>query len=118
MPAHLASGGKALLAHLSPQALAELYPPEGVAQEGVDAAAVELLQRELTAVHRRGYAVNSGILERGIAAVAVAIQDASGSAIAAVSISLPTVRYSAGRMPELVAALRRATDGISEYLQG
>jgi IclR family acetate operon transcriptional repressor len=108
MPAHLTAGGKVLLADLPDHDLARLYPDEGVEEAGLNAAGVSALNRELRAVRERGLAVNRGATERGLYAMAVAIRPDGGTAIASVVISLPMVRQSPGRTPELIAALQSA----------
>lgn len=117
MPAHHASGGKALLAELPPTDLDALYPSAGVPENGLGTADVDRLRRELQTVRRRGYAVNVGETERGIAAVAVTIRDGDHQAIGAISVSVPTVRYSSRRIPELLDGLRTTADAIRADLQ-
>ena len=69
LPAHLASGGKVLLAALEAGELDRLY--EGVA------ASVDLVQlrRELALVRKRGFAINDGLTETGLTAVGMAVRD-------------------------------------------
>lgn len=75
------------------------------------------LRRELTIARRRGYAVNNGQTERGIAAVAACVCDGAGAAVGAISVSVPTVRYSSNRVPEIVRAMRVATEAIAKELR-
>jgi DNA-binding IclR family transcriptional regulator len=84
-----------------------------VPDAGLDAAAVAKLERELRAVRRRGYAVNNGQSEPGLAAVAVAIHGPQGPALGAISVSVPTVRYYPARVPEILRALQSATDATA-----
>jgi DNA-binding IclR family transcriptional regulator len=116
LPAHLVSGGKLLLADLEPPQFARLYPATGVPEAGLDAGAVARLRRELRTVKRRGYAVNNGQSEPGLAAVAVAIHDPQGSTLGAISVSVPTVRYYPARVPEIVGALKSATETATRAL--
>lgn len=113
LPAHLVSGGKVLLAELDDDELAKLYGAAGTRTDALDVAEVATLRRQLVAVRRRGYGVNKGETERGIAAVAVAVRDSDEVAVAAISVSLPTVRYSSARIPDLVRALRTAADAVT-----
>lgn len=112
MPAHLTSGGKALLAELTAAELAATYP-DGPPGDGVlRAGGISAFHRALQAVRRRGYAVNAGESERGITAVGACVRDPAGRALAALSVSAPSLRLPRGRIPqaaELVqAAARRA----------
>jgi IclR family transcriptional regulator, acetate operon repressor len=101
LPAHLASGGKAILARLPADALAEVVadlPP------GVRLA----LEKELRVVRRRNVAVNDQATESGVTAIGVPIPDASGVPRAALSIALPSVRYVKEALPDWAAALHEA----------
>lgn len=109
LPAHQVSGGKLLLADLSGDDFATLYPADGLPDAGLDSDAVRRLTRELRAVKRRGYAVNNGQSEPGLAAVAMAVAGPDGSALGAISVSVPTVRYYPARVPHIVSALQVAT---------
>jgi IclR family acetate operon transcriptional repressor len=109
LPAHLSSGGKAVLAGLPP---AELE----VALGGLDEDAVSRLQRELRTVRRRGFAVNDQETEAGLTAVGVAVPTGAGDRPAALSLAMPSVRYSRDRLPEWGAALAAAAAAISRDL--
>ena len=106
-----------LLAELSIDEFAELYPAAGVPEASLDAGAVATLRRELTIARRRGYAVNKGQTERGIAAVAACVRDGEGAAVGANSVSVPTVRYASNRVPEMARAMRVATEAIAKGLR-
>jgi len=56
-------------------------------------------------VRHRGFAINAGRTETGVTAVGRAIRAPGERAEAALSISLPTVRFSREKLPQLVAAL-------------
>ena len=69
----------------------------------VDRAALE---PELAAVRRRGYATTLEELEPGLVAVAAPVFDPAGrNAVAALSISGPTIRLTPTRLDELGALL-------------
>lgn len=101
LPAHRTSGGKALLAALDPDEVADRY------RDALDDAELTALENQLAGVRARGFGVNQGQTEDGIGAVGVAIRDDDGRPLAAISVSVPAVRLTRPRMPELVAALRR-----------
>jgi DNA-binding IclR family transcriptional regulator len=106
LPAHRTSGGKALLAALSPEELAGRFPPDGLASLVGPEDDVDVLRRELATVARRGYGVNRGESERGVAAVGVGLLSPQGVPLGALSVSVPTVRMTPGRVREMVDALR------------
>ncbi|MGY1712269.1 IclR family transcriptional regulator [Geodermatophilus sp. SYSU D00758] len=109
LPAHLSSGGKAVLATLEGAELAPLLASLG------EAAAARLV-RELRTVRRRGFAVNDQGTEEGLTAVGVAVPPAGGLAGAALSVAAPTVRCSADRLPGWAGHLTTAAAAIARDL--
>jgi DNA-binding IclR family transcriptional regulator len=65
----------------------------------------------LEGIRARGYATAVDELEEGLTALAVPVLDASGRAVAALSISGPTIRLTRGRVEEL--APRLIEEGLS-----
>ncbi|WP_432828861.1 IclR family transcriptional regulator [Dactylosporangium sp. CA-092794] len=111
LPAHLTSGGKALLAALSSHDLAELYPDPEAA--GVNLAK---LRREVGLVRRRGFAINDQLTETGLTAVGVVIPDPDGRPMAALSIAMPTARFDRDLLPAWVSALSAAATATGRDL--
>jgi DNA-binding IclR family transcriptional regulator len=109
LPAHLASGGKAVLATLPRDELAALL-------DSLDESAAARLRRELARVRRRGFAVNDQETEAGLSAVGVAVPPAGGFRGVALSVSAPRVRYSADRSASWAAALTVAATDIARAL--
>jgi DNA-binding IclR family transcriptional regulator len=102
LPARFASGGKVLLAALDPMEVDALFRGE------LDADELAALHRQLAAVRADGYGLNQGDTDEGIGAVGVAVPGDDAAPFAAISVSVPAVRLTRGRIPELTAALRRA----------
>ena len=109
LPAHLSSGGKAVLATLGAGELAAVLEP-------LDEAAAARVERELRTVRRRGFAVNDQETEAGLTAVGVAVPPAGGFSGAALSLAAPTARYSRDRLPVWGAALAEAAGAIARDL--
>ena len=109
LPAHLASGGKVLLADLPRERLAELY---------ADDQDVELstLLREVGLIRKRGFAINNQLTEKGVTAIGVPVRDRDGVACAALSIALPSVRFSRDELPSWLAALNACSAAIARDL--
>ncbi|MEV6425965.1 IclR family transcriptional regulator [Streptomyces sp. NPDC051662] len=109
LPAYAASGGKAYLAELTREELVSLYP-DGVLRRLTPhtAAGFDDLVRELAEVRERGYAVNLEGTEPGLHAVAVAVHDRTGRAVAALAVSAPAHRMGRERIGEVARALRAA----------
>lgn len=117
-PAHTTSGGKVLLAQLSPAQLAELYPTDtlsGGLTSGSLATRKQLL-RELQLVRERGYGTNRGESEPEIAAVAVLVRNAFGQVRAAIAVSAPLSRLDEGKVPSVAAAITRIVEEAAPHL--
>lgn len=117
LPAHLTSGGKALLAELDREQLELLYLPGSDEEHaGPDAEGVRLsrsawtdLLRELESVRARGYSVNAEGTETGVSAVGRCVYDSEGDPLGAVTIAVPSVRFDHQRIPGLVRELTDMT---------
>jgi len=116
IPAHRTSGGKALLAALPGAELERRFPPHGLESLVLPEDDLDRLRGELKTIGRRGYGVNRGEAERGIAAVGVALLSSTREPLGAVSISLPTVRLSPARLREMVAVLLHTKAAIEAEL--
>ncbi|MER7792079.1 IclR family transcriptional regulator [Streptomyces sp. NPDC097640] len=110
LPAHLTSGGKAVLAALPPEEVAALYG-------GSDDVGLPRLRRELALVRKRGFAINDQRTETGLTALATAIRDASGAPVAAAAIAMPTARFHRDHVSGWVAALNRAVSRVERELR-
>lgn len=83
----------------------------------LDEKAVSRLHRQLRAVHRRGFAVNNQETETGLTAIGVAVPTvAAGMLPAAVSVAMPTARYSRAALPTWAATTIAAAQGIAADL--
>jgi DNA-binding IclR family transcriptional regulator len=109
LPAHLASGGKAMLATLTPPELTELY----ASRDDVD---LPRLRRELSAVRKRGFAINNQQTETGLTGVGIALREASSKSTAAISLSLPAARFDRELLPIWVKALSATAGRIEQDL--
>ncbi|MET9084861.1 IclR family transcriptional regulator [Streptomyces sp. NPDC004237] len=110
-PAHLVTGGLVLLAQLGDEELEALYASD--TEERPD---LTRLRGELRAVRSSGVALNLERSERGVVAVGRGVTGADGRVVAAVSVSMPSVRYEPHRLREIVAALTTAAEAISSGL--
>ncbi|MFC0527722.1 IclR family transcriptional regulator [Phytohabitans kaempferiae] len=112
LPAHSTSGGKVLLAQLSPAELTALYPRGLPATYGPAVADLAALRRQLTAARRLGYAVNREESERGIIGVGVCLRDSAGRVRGALAVGMPTARCPNSRVPSVARALHAAADAV------
>ena len=114
-PAHQVTGGLIMLAALTDDELDALYTtaPTNPAEERPD---LEQLRAELDAIRRTGIALNLERSERGLVAVGRRVTDARGDTVAAVSVSMPSVRYEPEGVQGIVAALATAAERIHAAL--
>ena len=123
LPAHCASMGKAMLAHLPPPELSQ-YLDQVTLQPCTAKSLVDrqALEAELALVRSQGYATNDEELEMGLRAVAAPIWDNSNHAVAAVNITGSTSSISQERLVgDLAEAVRHTAAQISQalgYLEG
>jgi DNA-binding IclR family transcriptional regulator len=113
LPAWQTSGGKVLLAELPDARLTVLL--RGASGRGPDRmtdAARRALVSELRAVRERGYAENIEESESGVCAVGMCVRDSAGEAVAALSVSAPSVRYTPERAKLFLRELRVTTSAI------
>lgn len=111
LPAHVTSGGKALLAALDDERLEQLFPEEDLVPLNPRSLTSRAeLFAELDQVRAAGYATNRGESEMGIAAVAMVQRTARGVVAAALAVSAPEQRLPEERVPLIVEALRDVTE--------
>jgi DNA-binding IclR family transcriptional regulator len=105
MPAHCTSGGKALLARLSDDELAERYgqaPLQRLTDNTV--VSLEQLRTELRRATKQGYATNFGESEPDVSGVAVAVEAFEPYAVA---VSAPSPRLAPARVRKLAAEIAK-----------
>lgn len=115
LPAHLTTGGLVTLATLTPRQVDALYAERAGDRHGERPDRARL-HAELRAVRRGGFAVNVERSERGLVAVGRGVQNRAGDTVAALSVSMPSVRYRKAQVPDLVAALTAAAEAVTRAL--
>lgn len=120
LPARTTSGGKTLLAELKPERLAALYqgPTAALGDEVMPVADFDRFAAELVLIKRQGYALNNQQTEDAVVACGVPVPAPGGVPTAAISVSLPAVRYRPAALPELVRDLRLAAAAIGRDIAG
>jgi DNA-binding IclR family transcriptional regulator len=111
---HCTSVGKAILAFLPPDRAAEVL--RRVRFEHLTSRTIgnmEALRTELEKTRRRGYAVDDEELEEGLRCIAVPVLDADRLPVAAVSVSGPSFRVTAQKLPSIANHLLQCVRGIS-----
>jgi DNA-binding IclR family transcriptional regulator len=117
LAAHATGVGKVLLADLTPderRALLYGQPLERFTANTVtDPAALEA---DLAAIRTQGYAVDDEEYTHGVRCVAVPVRDHSGRVVAAMSVSVPTIRFDADRATKARLLLTDACAKLSAAL--
>jgi DNA-binding IclR family transcriptional regulator len=106
-----------MLADLSAAERADLYALDRWQGREAERPDVELLEKELEGVRRRGFAINRDRTETGVTAIGRGLRVQLRTK-AAVTVSMPTVRFSEDRLAEFVSALGLATRDIEHDLEG
>ena len=115
IPLHATSNGKVLLSMLESTEVRRQVPhlrsytPHTI-------TSFEDLMSELDDVRRRGFAIAIDELEIGLTAVAAPIRNSHGEPVASMSISGPTFRLDARRVPQMAEAVAAAADEVSSRL--
>jgi IclR family acetate operon transcriptional repressor len=112
-PAHCTSVGKAMLADLPRDRILQLYPSAKLPP--VTSRSIRSRSKliaELKATHERGYAINIGELEDGIASVACAVRHSDGRVVAAVGAGGPVSRITPERLDDVASVVAETATRI------
>jgi DNA-binding IclR family transcriptional regulator len=113
-PVHCTSVGKAMLAFLPEERAADILRRirfERYTNHTITTA--EALRAELEKTRRRGYAVDDEEYEEGLRCIAMPVLDAQRLPVAAVSVSGPSFRVTAQKLPSIANHLLQCVRGIS-----
>ncbi|WP_411112176.1 IclR family transcriptional regulator [Streptomyces sp. c-19] len=118
LPAHCTSVGKMLLASLPEEELAARVPDgaELVAMTPHSVTDPATLRAALADVRRRGIALESRESNPDVTCVAAPVRDRGGRVVAALSISVPMIRWSDARRVELEGLAVKGAAELSERL--
>lgn len=118
-PMHASSLGKAMLAALTDEAVAQklhrVGMPRLTERTIVDPDA---LLADLAIVRKRGWAIDDEEQAEGMRCVGAAVYNEHGEVIGAISVSGPTVRVTEERLGELGPMVKRAAAEITERVGG
>ena len=116
-PTHCTGVGKTLLAHLPPSRLSEILAKERLLRYTPKTLTRRVdLDRELASIREKGYAIDNEEHETGVRCVAAAVRDGKGTVCAAVSVSVPTVRFPDRELPRYRDIIVRAAEEISRRI--
>lgn len=113
-PVHCTSVGKAILAFLPEERIADVIRRTRFERfTNRTITTPEALRKEIEKTKRRGYAVDDEELEEGLRCIAVPLLDAQRHPVAAVSVSGPSFRVTAQKLPAIANCLLQCVRGIS-----
>lgn len=118
LPAHCTSVGKMLLASLPEQELAARLP-DGAGLTAMTPNSITdpaVLRETLAGIRSRGVAVESRESNPDVSCVAAPVRDRTGQVVAALSISVPMIRWSRDRQAELERLAVKGAADLSERL--
>ncbi len=116
---HASGAGKALLAELSQDELEKLLQKKGLPEfTPTTLTKPELLFADLEKTRERGWSVDDEERFSGMRCVAAPVFNAHGEAIAAISVSGPTVRFSERDIVVFSTAVRRAAVELTQKIGG
>lgn len=112
-PAWVISGGRALLAQFPNAEVRRLLSDAPLREQEI-----EKLLRSLALIRKRGFALNdqSASAELGVTAVARPLRDEAGTAIAAVSVAMPSSRFSRDRLTQISSLIAQTVTEIERRL--
>lgn len=116
LPSNATAAGKVLLAQMSEDELAGLFPRGLPSLTAATTATWPALRAQLKQVRSDDFAFSPGESEPGLHGLAVPVRDASGKAIAALALAAPHYRLGQRSVPSKVQALRDAAAAISRTL--
>lgn len=108
--------GKAVLAHL-PETVVENYITRGlIAFTENTITDPDVLREDLAVTRERGYSVDNMEHEFGVKCVGMPVFNRRGELLAAVSVSGPSLRFSAGRIEDIVQIMRASLKKARELI--
>lgn len=117
LPAHCTSVGKMLLASLPPAELeSRLADRELVAMTQNSITQPQALLAALADIRERGVAAEHRESNPDVSCVAAPVRDSAGNVVAALSISVPMIRWSEQRELELAELAAKGAGDLSERL--
>ncbi len=117
LPAHATSLGKAMLAQLPDDQIAQRYPDEVLGQVTTKTmTSRSTLLAEIERIRRRGYALNAGESEDGVSSIGCAVARPDGPLLGGLSVAAPTGRMTKAQRDEHAVALVEACRRLAEKL--
>jgi IclR family KDG regulon transcriptional repressor len=117
-PAYGTGVGKMLLSALPAEELDRLYPRNKTLAHITSHTISDPIafRRELAETRQRGYAIDCEESTPGLCCIAAPVFDCNGAIAAAISVSVPTIRFAAERQVGLRLLVQQGADRLSRIL--
>lgn len=117
-PAYGTGVGKMLLAALAPAELDALYPPDRPLAPITPSTITDpaAFRQQLAESRRRGYATDFEESTPGLCCIAAPVFDSNGTEVAAISVSVPSVRFTPERQNSLRQHVQESAARLSRIL--
>ncbi|MEM7507086.1 MAG: HTH-type transcriptional regulator BhcR [Pseudomonadota bacterium] len=116
---HSSGIGKALLAEMAPDAVAEIAGRRGLTEfTAKTLTSLATLKADLVTIRDRGWSLDDEERHLGMRCIAAPVFNAHGEAVAGLSISGPAMRVNDAALPELARAVCRAAADVTERTGG
>ena len=117
VPVHAAALGKAILAYLPSEKWKEIIEEKGMPGYSSNTiTSVEELSDELEAIKARGYAIDNAEHQEELRCIASPVFDHTNSVIAAVSLTLPSIKIDSDEIKKLAPTLIDHSQKISRKI--
>ncbi len=116
MPVHVAAGARAIMAHMSSEAVENLLAGEFRRFTPKTLTDRKAIERKLEEIRHKGISLEKGELDEDVHVMAAPVFDHTGSPVAAVAIGGPAYRMKTRMRGKTVAQLKETAAQISERL--
>jgi DNA-binding IclR family transcriptional regulator len=117
-PLHTSANGKAFLAYLTAREQEDYLNGKLTALTENSKTDPDIIRKDLAQIRKLGYATNIGELDLHVHAVAAPVMNQDGRPVAALSISCPSARLPADKMPLFGEKVITAARTVSQRLAG
>lgn len=118
LPAHCTGVGKMLLSDLTTEVFDALYPKQAslATMTSNSISSLSRLQAVLKEIRERGLSFDDAESSEDVHCVAAGVRDHTGAVVAAMSISVPTMRWNESSRESLSTLVRQGASTLSESL--
>ena len=116
-PLHAGASGRVLLAYLPSERRQKFFRKHRLSKiTSLTITDVKTLEKDLESIRKKGYAISRGEREPDAFSVTAPVSDASGSAVASLSISGPNFRLTDQKLKRYITWVLAASEEISKKL--